>query len=80
MRVAATDNTAAIIATAQALKNLEAAMMRHAIERKLVNDRNDAQELRFSRRREELLLDQLYFERADTKTKIVKGTNVDLYI
>jgi regulator of sirC expression with transglutaminase-like and TPR domain len=80
MNVTATDNVAAMMATAQALKNLDAMIVRHAVERKIAQDSSQMQEQRLNRRREELLLDQFYFERAYSKAKIIKGTNVDLYI
>lgn len=80
MNVTAIDNTAAMIATAQAIRNLDAQIVRHAIERKIEQERSRVQEEVLSRRRSELLLDQAYFERAYTKAKLIKGTNVDLYI
>ena len=80
MNVTAIDNTAAMIATAQAIRNLDAQIVRHAIERKIEQERGRVQEEVLSRRRSELLLDQAYFERAYTKAKLIKGTNVDLYI
>jgi len=80
MNVTAIDNTAAMIATAQALRNLDAQMFRHGVERRLAQEHSRIQEQQFSRRRQELLLDQAYFDKAYTKAKLIKGTNVDLYI
>lgn len=80
MNVTAIDNTAAMIATAQAIRNLDAQIVRHAIERKIEQERSRVQEEVLSRRRSELLLDQAYYERARTKAVLIKGTNVDLYI
>lgn len=80
MNVTAIDNTAAMIATAQAIRNLDAQIVRHAIERKIEQERSRIQEEVLSRRRSELLLDQAYYERARTKAVLIKGTNVDLYI
>ena len=80
MNVTAIDNTAAMIATAQAIRNLDAQIVRHAIERKIEQERSRVQEEVLSRRRSELLLDQTYYERARTKAVLIKGTNVDLYI
>jgi len=80
MNVTAIDNTAAMIATAQAIRNLDAQIVRHAIERKIEQERSRVQEEVLNRRRSELLLDQTYYERARTKAVLIKGTNVDLYI
>ena len=80
MNVTAIDNTAAMIATAQAIRQLDAEVVRHAIENKIAQERSRVQEQRLSHRRTELLLDQAYYERAWTKAVTIKGTNVDLYI
>ena len=65
MNVTATDNTAAMIATAQAIRNLNSLIFRHAVERKIFEEQSRV---------------QAYFEKAYTKAKLIKGTNVDLYI
>ena len=80
MNVTAVDNTAAMLATAQAIRNLNSLIFRHAVERKIFEEQSRVQEDRLNRRRTELLLDQAYFEKAYTKAKLIKGTNVDLYI
>jgi hypothetical protein len=80
MKVGPADNAYHMMATAQALKNLQLQLTKNSIERKLVQDRNEAEKLLLSRRREALLLDEMYLERAYTKAKLLKGTDVDLYI
>jgi len=80
MKVAPVDNPYQMIATAQALKTLQLELTSNSIARKLNHDRREVEELRLSRRREELLLDEKYLEKAYTKAKTIKGTDVDLYI
>jgi hypothetical protein len=80
MNVTAIDNTAAMLATAQAIRNLNSLIFRHAVERKVIEEHDRVQGEQLSRRRTELLLDQAYYERAWTKAVTIKGTNVDLYI
>ena len=80
MKVAPVDNTYHMMATAQALKRLEFELAKNTIESKTTYDRNEAEKLQLSRNREALLLDQRYLEKAYTKAKLIKGTDVDLYI
>lgn len=80
MKVSPVDNMAAIISSAQAIKNIEAQMRGNEIKRQLERNHERMVDQQLSRRRNELALDQLYFERAIQQAKLIKGTNVDLYV
>jgi hypothetical protein len=80
MKISPVDNMAAIISSAQAIKNIQAQMLRHEIKQQLEKNYDRTVEQQLNRRHNELMLDQMYFERAIQQAKLIKGTNVDLYI
>lgn len=80
MKVTAHDNTQALLALAQALRNVEQRQHTQSIRDHLQRDENAQAELRLARQRQTILQDQLYLERALVNARQLKGTNVDLYI
>lgn len=80
MKIGAVDHIASMISSAQAIRNIQAQMLRHEIKKQMEKNYDRNLELQLSRRRNELMLDQTYFERAVQRARLAKGTNVDLYI
>jgi hypothetical protein len=79
MKISPVDNTDAIIATAQALKSIERQQRANEVNRQLERNYEYMVDLRLSRRREELILDQLYFQRSIQKSRMIKGSYLDIY-
>ncbi len=80
MTITPTDNVDALIRQAQSIKNNNARIFNYWSNLHKVYEKNRIQEDIVNKNREMSLQDKLYYEKAFDKSKMIKGTNVDLYI
>lgn len=80
MTITPTDNVDALIRQAQSIKNNNARIFNYWSNLHKVYEKNRIQEDIVDKNRELALQDKLYYEKAFDKSKMIKGTNVDLYI
>ena len=80
MTITPTDNVDALIRQAQSIKNNNARIFNYWSNLHKVYEKNRIQENIVNKNRELALQDKLYYEKAFDKSKMIKGTNVDLYI
>ena len=78
MRITATDNLIHQMELARTLDRLAQQRLKLNISHKLAEQENFQQTEKLNRRQRELELDQLYWERALSKTRQLKGSQVDL--
>jgi hypothetical protein len=80
MNVTPTDNVDALIKQAQYLKEIETRIRQHGAHLHNLHEKERTRQERLDRNKEMMMLDKQYYEKAYDKSKMVKGTNVDLYI
>jgi len=80
MTITPTDNVDALIRQAQSIKNNNARIFNYWSNLHKEYEKNRIQEDIVNKNREMSLQDKLYYEKAFDKSKMIKGTNVDLYI
>jgi len=80
MTITPTDNVDALIRQAQSIKNNNARIFNYWSNLHKEYEKNRIQEDIVNKNRELALQDKLYYEKAFDKSKMIKGTNVDLYI
>ena len=80
MTITPTDNVDALIRQAQSIRDTNARMFNYLSNLHKVQEKNRIQEDNMNKNRELALQDKLYYEKAFDKSKMIKGTNVDLYI
>jgi hypothetical protein len=80
MTITPTDNVDALIRQAQSIKNNNARIFNYWSNLHKEYEKNRIQEDIVDKNRELALQDKLYYEKAFDKSKMIKGTNVDLYI
>jgi hypothetical protein len=80
MTITPTDNVDALIRQAQSIKDNNARIFNYWSNLHKVYEKNRIQENIVNKNRELALQDKLYYEKAFDKSKMIKGTNVDLYI
>jgi len=80
MTITPTDNVDALIRQAQSIRDTNARMFNYRSNLHKVQEKNRIQEDNMNKNRELALQDKLYYEKAFDKSKMIKGTNVDLYI
>jgi hypothetical protein len=80
MNITPTDNVEFLIKQAQYLKGVEDRIRQHGIDLRNLHEKERTRQERLEKNREMMMLDKLYYEKAYDKSKMVKGTNVDLFI
>jgi hypothetical protein len=80
MNVTPADNVDALIKQAQSIRDNNARIRYYWDNLHKVYEKERTRQERLDRNREMMLLDKLYYEKAYDKSKLVKGTNVDLFI
>lgn len=80
MTITPTDNVDALIRQSQSIKDNNARIFNYWSNLHKVYEKNRSQEENVNKNRELALQDKLYYEKAFDKSKMIKGTNVDLYI
>lgn len=80
MTITPTDNVDALIRQSQSIKDNNARIFNYWSNLHKVYEKNRIQEENVNKNRELALQDKLYYEKAFDKSKMIKGTNVDLYI
>ena len=80
MNVTPNDNVEFLIKQAQYIKDIETRIRQHGIDLHNIHEKERTAKERLEKNRELMMLDKQYYEKAYDKSKMVKGTNVDLYI
>lgn len=80
MNVTPTDNVEFLIKQAQYLREIDARIRQRGIDLHNIHEKERVTKERLEKNRELMMLDKQYYEKAYDKSKMVKGTNVDLYI
>jgi hypothetical protein len=80
MNVTPIDNVDFLIKQAQSIKDIETRILQHDINLHNIHEKERVTKERLEKNRELMMLDKQYYEKAYDKSKMVKGTNVDLYI
>ncbi len=80
MNISPTDNVEFLIKQAQSVQENNVRIRRYWDDRHAVHERERTSQERLNRNREMMMLDKQYYEKAHDKSKMVKGTNVDLFI
>ena len=80
MNVTPTDNVEFLIKQAQSIRNVDARIRQHGIDLHNLHEKERVTKERLEKNRELMMLDKQYYEKAYDKSKMIKGTNVDLYI
>jgi len=80
MNVTPNDNVDFLIKQARSVQENNVRIRRYWDDRHAVHERERTNQERLENNREMMMLDKQYYEKAYDKSKLVKGTNVDLYI
>lgn len=80
MTITPTDNVDALIRQSQSIRDTNARIFNYLSNLHKVHEKNRIQEENVNKNRELALQDKFYYEKAFDKSKMIKGTNVDLYI
>jgi hypothetical protein len=80
MNITPNDNVDALIRQAENLKNIQTRIHQHYINLHNLHESDRIRNERLNRNREMAELDKIYYDKAYDKSKLVKGTNVDVYI
>jgi len=80
MNVTPTDNVDELIRQAQAAHDNNVRITRFWENLHNIHNKERTRQEQLNSNREMMMLDKLYYEKARTKSVMVKGTNVDLYI
>ena len=80
MNISPTDNVEFLIKQAQSIREVDARIRQHGIDLHNLHEKERTRQQQLEKNREMMMLDKQYYEKAYDKSKMVKGTNVDLYI
>ena len=80
MNVTPNDNVEFLVKQARSVQENNVRIRRYWDDRHAVHERERTSQERLENNRELMMLDKQYYEKAYDKSKLVKGTNVDLYI
>lgn len=80
MNVTPNDNVDFLIKQARSVQENNVRIRRYWDDLHTVHERERTNQERLEKNRELMMLDKQYYEKAYDKSKLVKGTNVDLYI